>query len=89
MPRVANANIILVFWSRMMCRTLVYELGHDQPSTTKELLDIATRHASSKEAVGAAFILGNVKAGGGGSHATPPKATNEGSKKGANDGRKG
>jgi hypothetical protein len=27
------------------------------PKTTKELLDIATRHASGKEAVGAAFTL--------------------------------
>jgi hypothetical protein len=27
-----------------------------------EILNIATQHASSKEVVGAAFILGNVKA---------------------------
>jgi hypothetical protein len=44
-----------------MCRTLVHELRHEQPKTTKEILDIATRHASSEEVVGAAFVLGNVK----------------------------
>jgi hypothetical protein len=35
-----------------MCRTLVLELGHEQLKTTKELLNITTRHASGKEAVG-------------------------------------
>jgi hypothetical protein len=48
-----------------MCRTLVHELGHEQPKTTEELLDISTRHAYSEAAVGAAFILGNVGAKGG------------------------
>ena len=30
-------------------------LGHKGPQTTKELLDIATSHASGEEAVGAIF----------------------------------
>jgi hypothetical protein len=34
----------------------VHELGCDQPSTIRELLDITTRHASGKEAVGTAFV---------------------------------
>jgi hypothetical protein len=34
----------------------VHELGHEQPKTRKELLDIATRHASGEELVGAVFI---------------------------------
>jgi hypothetical protein len=54
---VADADIILAFWSSTMCHTLVHELGRRQPSTTKELLDIATRHASGEEVVRAAFIL--------------------------------
>jgi hypothetical protein len=44
----------------MTCFTLVHELGREWPKTTKELLDIATRHASVEEAVGAAFVLGNL-----------------------------
>jgi hypothetical protein len=47
-PRVADADAILAFWSNMICRTLGHELGHDQSSTTKELLDIATWDASSE-----------------------------------------
>jgi hypothetical protein len=40
-----------------MCRSLVHELSREQPKTIKELLDIATRHASDEEAVGAPFTL--------------------------------
>jgi hypothetical protein len=54
---VADADVILAFWSDMVCHTLVHVLIRDQPKTTKELLDIATRHASVEEAVGAAFVL--------------------------------
>jgi hypothetical protein len=45
----------------------VHELGRDQPKTTKELLDITTRHASGEEAVRAVFIQGDGKAVHGGS----------------------
>jgi hypothetical protein len=34
----------------------MHELGCDQPKTTKELLDIATRHASGEEAIRAVFV---------------------------------
>ena len=34
---------------------MVHKLGHRGPWTTKELLDIATSHASGEEAVGAVF----------------------------------
>jgi hypothetical protein len=40
---------------------LVHELGHKKPKTTKELLDIATRHAFDEEAVGAIFIQNSRK----------------------------
>lgn len=36
-----------------MCKTLVHKLGRKIPRTTKELLDIATTHASSEDKVGA------------------------------------
>jgi hypothetical protein len=42
---------------------------------TKELLDIATRHASVKEAVGTAFFLGNTTAAANNGRAAPTKAT--------------
>jgi hypothetical protein len=48
-----------MFWSGTNYRTLVHELSRDQPKTTKELLDIATRHASGKETIGAIFVQGN------------------------------
>ena len=39
----------------MTYESLVHKLGHKGTRTTKELLDIATSHASGKEAVGAIF----------------------------------
>jgi hypothetical protein len=68
---------------------LVHELDREQSKTTKELLDIATRHAFGEEAVGAAFILGNAKAAVSGGWATPSKDTAKGVKKGAKGGKKG
>jgi hypothetical protein len=50
---VADADVISVFWDGMMWHTLVHELSHEQPKTTKELLGISTRHAFGEEAVGA------------------------------------
>jgi hypothetical protein len=86
---VADADVISTFWDGMMCCTLVHELGHEQLRTTKFLLDIATQHASSEEAVGAAFILGNAEAAAKGGRATPTKATIKGSRNGAKGGKKG
>jgi hypothetical protein len=39
----------------------MHELDRDQLKTMKELLNIATRHASGEEAVGAVFIQGDGK----------------------------
>ena len=39
----------------MTYESLVHKLGRKGPRTTKELLDIATSHASGAEAVGAIF----------------------------------
>jgi hypothetical protein len=88
-----------------MCHTLVHELCREQLKTSKELLDIATQHASLKtstellniatqhasgvEAIGAAFVLGNAKASMSGGRAAPSKATVKGTRKGAKGGKKG
>jgi hypothetical protein len=72
---VADAVIISTFWDGMMYHSLVHELSHEQPKITKELLDIATRHASVKEAVGTAFFLGNATAVANNGRAAPTKAT--------------
>jgi hypothetical protein len=68
---------------------LVLELGYEQSKTTKELLDIATRHTSSKEAVVAAFILGSVGMVASGGRAAPTKATVKSTRNGTKGGKKG
>ena len=49
--------MIGAFLSGTTCESLVHKLGRRGPQTTKELLDIATSHASGEEAVGAIFDL--------------------------------
>jgi hypothetical protein len=78
LPSVADVDVISAFYDGMTCRILVHELSHEQPKTTKELLDIATRHASNKEEVGATFILGNARAAANCGRAVPTKATVKG-----------
>ena len=41
--------------SRTTCKSLVHKLGRKGLQTMKELLDIATSHASGEEATGAIF----------------------------------
>ena len=55
LPNVADANVIGAFLSRTTCKSLVHKLGCKGSRTTKELLDIATSHASGEEAVKAIF----------------------------------
>ena len=47
--------MIGAFLSETTCESLVHKLGCKGPRTSKELLDIATSHASGEEAVGAIF----------------------------------
>jgi hypothetical protein len=86
LPRVADADTISAFWSSTTCRTLVHGLSDDQPNTTKEVLNIATRHASGEEVVGAVFILGDGQMVPSGSRVTPSKAIGKGTKKGIKGG---
>jgi hypothetical protein len=83
---VADADVISTFWVGTMCRTLVHVLDREQLKTTKDLLEIATQHASSEETVGAAFVLGNAKASASGGQVAPSTATTKGVKKGAKGG---
>ena len=55
LPDVTDIDVIGAFLSETTCESPVYKLGCKGPRTTKELLDIATSHASGKEAVGAIF----------------------------------
>ena len=55
LPNVADADVIGAFLSGMTYESLVHKLGRRGPRTTKELLDIATNHASGEEAVGVVF----------------------------------
>ena len=55
MLNVVDADVIRAFLSRTTYESLVHKLGRKGPRTNKELLDIATSHASSEEVVGAIF----------------------------------
>ena len=50
------------FLSGTTCESLVHKLGRRGPRTTKELLDIATSHASGEEAIRAIFNHSDSKA---------------------------
>ena len=47
--------MIGAFLSETTCESVVHKLGRKGSQTTKELLDIATSHASGEEAIGAIF----------------------------------
>jgi hypothetical protein len=51
-----------VFLSGTSCKSLIHKLGCWKPRTTCELVDIATNHASSEEAVGAVSLMVGPKA---------------------------
>jgi hypothetical protein len=55
LPDVTDADIIRAFLSGTTYESLVHKLGRKGTRTTKELLDIATSHASDEEAIGEIF----------------------------------
>jgi hypothetical protein len=67
----------------------VHELGRDQPKTTKELLDITTRHALVEEVVRAIFVQGNGKAAPNGGRGVSLKAAGMGTKRSTKGNRRG
>jgi hypothetical protein len=50
-----------IFWSGTSCWTLLHELDPNHLKTMKDLLDIATQHTPSEEAVEAVFVQGDGK----------------------------
>ena len=61
LPDVIDAYIISAFLSRTTCESLIHKVGCLKPRTTRDLLDIATNHASGEEVVGAVFSGGRDK----------------------------
>jgi hypothetical protein len=55
LPDIMDVDVIRAFISDTTNEALVHELRHCKPRTTRELLDLATSHASSEEAVHAIF----------------------------------
>ncbi|RLN08395.1 putative prpol [Panicum miliaceum] len=56
LPDIVDADVVGAFISGTTFKSLVHKLGCHKPRTTRELLDIATNHASGEEAIGAIFI---------------------------------
>ena len=54
-------DVISAFLSEMTYESLIHKLGCLKPRTTHDLLNIATNHTSSEEAVGAVFNRGRDK----------------------------
>jgi hypothetical protein len=52
---MTDIDVIGAFLIGTTCKELVHELGRKGPCTTSELLDIAIKFASGKEAVGTIF----------------------------------
>jgi hypothetical protein len=55
LPNVTDSDIIGAFLAGTTCRDLVSKLGRKTPTRASELMDIATKFASSQEAVEAIF----------------------------------
>jgi hypothetical protein len=62
-----------IFWSGTSCWTLLHELDPNHLKTMKDLLDIATQHTPSEEAVEAVFVQGDEKTIPDGSRGHHPK----------------
>jgi hypothetical protein len=55
LPNITDSDVIGAFLAGTTCRDLVSKLGCKTPTKASELMDIATKFASSKEAVEAIF----------------------------------
>ena len=58
LPDVVDADVMSAFLSGTICESLIHKLGCMKPRTTRDLLDVATNHASGEEAVRAVFSGG-------------------------------
>jgi hypothetical protein len=89
LSEICDIDVISVFWSGMTCRTLVHELIHQQLKTIKELIDIATTHASGEEAVRAVFMQNSGKATVGGRRGASNTAADKGTKRSTKTDKRG
>jgi hypothetical protein len=55
LPNITDSDVIMAFLSGTTCKELVWELGHNTPTTANELMDVITNYAAGEEAVGAIF----------------------------------
>jgi hypothetical protein len=55
LPNITDSDVIGAFLTSTTCRDLVSKLGRKTPAKASELMDIATKFASSQEAVEAIF----------------------------------
>jgi hypothetical protein len=55
LPNITDSDVIGAFLASTTCRDLVSKLGRKTPTKASELMDIATKFASSQEAVEAIF----------------------------------
>jgi hypothetical protein len=55
LPNITDSDVISAFLAGTTCRDLVSKLGRKTPTRASELMDIATKFASSQEAVKAIF----------------------------------
>jgi hypothetical protein len=55
LPNITDSDVIGAFLAGTMCRDLVSKLGRKTPTKARKLMDIATKFASSQEAVEAIF----------------------------------
>jgi hypothetical protein len=78
-----------VFLARTNCRTLLHKLDCDQPKTTKELLDITTRHTYGEEAVRAIFVQNDRKATPNSGRGAPLKVAGKGAKRSVKGNKRG
>jgi len=61
LPNITDSEVIGAFIAGTTRKELVHELGRKTPTSTSQLLDIATNFASGEEAVGAIFSDGAAK----------------------------
>ena len=61
LPDVIDVDVISTFLFRTTYESLIHKLDCLKPRTTRDLLDVATNHASDEEVVGVVFSGGRDK----------------------------
>jgi len=61
LPNITDSNVIGAFISSTTCKELIHKLERKTPTSSSQLLDIATNFAFGEEAVRAIFSNGSVE----------------------------